>query len=334
MTTPFGKAFTARMSVARWADGSWSAHELTPVAPLDLHPAAHALHYGSSCFEGLKAHRGDDGVVRAFRLDAHLARLQTSTQSLSLPVPPIELARKMVLDLVRDSLDDVPAPPGSLYLRPTVIGTEPNIGAAAHPSSEALFFVLASPVGDYFAGGDRPLVLAVETEQPRTTPQFGMVKAGANYAMALNVTLAAREAASVDQVLFAPGGGVQETGASNVILVDGERLITPTRTTAFLHGITLDSLLQLAGDLGYAVEERPVEVGEVLDWARRPSSEIALSGTAAVLAGVGELVHEGSRLPVGSGEVGPNTRRLRQALTELHRGTAPDPRGWLTAVER
>lgn len=329
---PFGTRWVERMTITRWADGRWDAPALTEVAPISLHPAAHVLHYGSACFEGLKAHRGDDGRVRVFRLDAHAERLRRSAAALGLPVPPVELVRQMVVDVVRDSLDQVPAPPGSLYLRPTIIGTEANIGAAGHPAAEVTAFVLASPVGDYFTGGGRPLAVAIETERPRTTPHHGGVKAGANYVLALGVTLEAQERWGVDQVLFAPGGDVQETGASNVVLIDGDRLLTPARTPAFLSGVTLDSLLQLAPALGLKVEERPVEVADVLEVAGRPDGEIALAGTAAVLAGVGELVHEGERITVGTGAVGPRTTQLRQALADVQRAAAPDPSGWLLEI--
>ncbi|MET0275404.1 MAG: aminotransferase class IV, partial [Acidimicrobiia bacterium] len=155
-TAPFGTVFTDHMTVARWADGVWDVPKLGPVEPLPLHPATHALHYGSSCFEGLKAHRGVDGVVNIFRLDAHVRRLQQSADTLALPAPPEPMLRDMIIDVVRAGLADVPDAPGSLYLRPTLLGTEVNIGAAGHPSAEAILFVLASPVGDYFEGGMRP----------------------------------------------------------------------------------------------------------------------------------------------------------------------------------
>jgi branched-chain amino acid aminotransferase len=330
---PFGTVLVEQMSLARWSHGAWDAPKLGPLEPF-VHPAAHVLHYGSSCFEGLKAHRGADGVVRIFRLDRHAQRLQESAAVLLLPPPPTDLVREMVIDVVRASLPEVPVAPGSLYLRPTLIGTEQNIGAAAHPSAEAALFVLASPVGDYFAGGDRALALAVETARPRTTAAFGRVKTGANYAMALGPTRAAAAALGIDQLLFAPGGLVEETGASNVFLLDGERLITPALTDSFLHGVTRDSILTIAADLGYVVEERAVTVDELLAWASRPEGEVALSGTAAVIAGVGELVHGGRRLTVGTGAVGPTTARLRRTLAELHRGERPDDHGWLTPVPR
>lgn len=330
-TTAFGATFVDQMAVAEFSGGAWGTPRLDPVAPLALHPAAHVLHYGSACFEGLKAHRGVDGIVRVFRLDRHVARMQRSAEVLMLPVPPTELLTQMVTDTVRAGLDQVPEPPGSLYLRPTLIGVDPNIGSAARPSDDALLYVLASPVGDYFAGGLRALVVAV-SRQPRTTPQFGVVKTGANYAMALGVTRRANEELGADQVLFAPDGRVEETGASNFVLLDGERLVTPALTDAFLHGVTRDSLLRVAADLGYEVEERTVTIDDLVAWAGRPDAEAALSGTAAALSPVGQLVLDGERIDVGTGQVGPHAVRLRDALREVQTAARPDPAGWLTDV--
>ncbi len=333
-TAPFGSVFASTMAVADWAEGEWSAPKLGPVEPFAMHPATHVFHYGSACFEGLKAHRGHDGIVRIFRLDAHVRRMQRSAEILMLPSPPVNMLREMIIDVVRACCDEVPAAPGSLYLRPTLIGTVANIGAAAVPSATALLYVLASPVGDYFAGGVRPLKLMLETERPRTTPQFGMVKSGANYVMALGPTMRAKQELGADQVLFAPGGVIQETGAANFLMIDGERIITPALSEAFLHGVTRDSVLVLGADLGYEVEQHEaLMVDELLEWSRHDAAEAALSGTAAVLAAVGSLVVDGEEVAVGTGEVGRHTLRLRGALTDLHVGAADDPHGWLTPVD-
>ncbi len=332
-TAPFGTVFASTMAVAGWAQGAWEEPLLKPIEPFSMHPATHVFHYSSECFEGLKAHRGVDGVVRIFRLDAHVRRMQQSAEILMLPVPPTEMLRDMIFETVRANLDEVPAPPGSLYIRPTLIGTVPNIGAAAVPSSEAMLFVINSPVGDYFTGGIRPLKLSVETQTPRTTPQFGRVKSGANYVMALGPTMKAKRQLGIDQVLFAPGGQIQETGAANFMMLDSERIVTPGLTDAFLHGVTRDSILRLGSDMGYEVAEPEIlRVDELLDWAARPEAEAALSGTAAVLSGVGSIIKDGEEISIGTGEVGDNTMRLRQALTELHVGQRPDPYGWLTEV--
>jgi branched-chain amino acid aminotransferase len=326
----FGTVMASTMATCVVEGGRFGPVELAPLTPIELHPAAHVLHYGSACFEGLKAHRGPDGTVRLFRLDRHVARMRTSAQLLCLPVPDVDLLTTAIVEVVTANLHEVPPAPGALYLRPVLLGTEPNIGAAAAPSTDALLYILASPVGDYFRGEGAGLRLAVETELPRTTPQFGQAKTGANYAMALGVTRRARAEHDVDQVLFAPGGDVQETGAANFLLLDDRRVITKGLDGSFLHGVTRDSILTIARDLGYEVEERDLDVDELVAWAGH--GEAALAGTAAVLAGVGTLVHGGRELTIGDGMPGPNTRRLREALTAVQRGEAPDTHGWTRAV--
>jgi branched-chain amino acid aminotransferase len=326
----FGTVMAPTMATCRVVDGRFGPVVLGPLGPIVLHPAAHVLHYGSACFEGLKAHRGSDGTVRLFRLDRHVERMRTSATLLCLPVPDRELLAETIVEVVRANLDEVPAAPGALYLRPVLLGTEANVGAAAAPSAEALLYVLASPVGDYFRGEGAGLRLAIETDLPRTTPQFGQAKTGANYAMALGVTRRARAQHGADQVLFAPGGDVQETGAANFLLLDDRRVITKALDGSFLHGVTRDSILTLARDLGYEVEERDLDVEEVLAWATR--GEAALAGTAAVLAGVGTLVHDSEEVVLGDGTPGPNTRRLREALVAVQRGEAPDRHGWTQPV--
>ncbi len=323
--------FGENVTVAPFVDGQYSySGSAEPLATFAIHPGAHALHYASSVFEGMKAHRQVDGSVAIFRLDDHVRRLQNSTAQLCLPVPEFDVARQMIVDAVSANLDAVPDSPGSLYVRPVVFGTFANVGAAATPSQTGLFYVLNCPVGDYFAGGIRPLTVVVETESPRTTPQFGMVKSGANYAMVLKTTLEAKETHGADQILFAPGGTITETGASNFFLVDDERVITPALSSEFLHGVTRSSLVALANDLGYAVEERVLDVDELKTWAA--SGEAFLSGTAAIAAPVGTFIHGGETITLGDGQPGPNTLRLRQALVEMQIGKSEDIHGWRVTV--
>lgn len=325
---PFGTVFAPQMASAPFEAGEYSPWSMHEVENLSLHPGAHVLHYASACFEGLKAHRGIDGSARIFRVDAHAARLMQSARLLRLPPPSESLTTEMVEAVVKANADQIPDPPGSLYLRPTLIGTETNIGAAGSPPKSGLFYVLASPVGDYFSGGIRPLRIKIEEETRRSTAEFGMAKSGANYASALRTVVEARERFGADQVLFAPGGSAEETGASNFLLVDDESVVTPPLTAAYLHGVTRDSTLQLARRLGYRVEERPLSVEEILAW----EGEAALCGTAAVLAGIGTFIHKGEEIAVGTGEVGSNTLRLRQALVDIHTGKADDPFGWVRVV--
>jgi branched-chain amino acid aminotransferase len=327
---PFGSLLTDKMAVAEYRDGAWGEFDVRVTGPLEMHPAIHALHYGSSCFEGFKAYRHADGQVRIFRLDRHVARMQQSAQALVLPVPDGPQLTAMVRTLVDRCREDVPEPPGALYLRPLLFGTMENIGAAATPSTDALLIVLASPVWDYFAGGMKPLKILVDEKSQRCAPHLGVVKTGGNYAAAMGPTLAAKKQYGVDQVLFCPGGEVQETGAANFLLIRKGQVLTRSLDSTFLHGVTRDSLLTLARDMGYQVEERVFGVPEMLEWAR--TGEAALSGTAAVLAGVGTLVHEGVAYKVGDGDVGPETRRLRAALVAIQGGQAADRYGWLTTA--
>lgn len=327
--TAFGTQFGSTMASCRWDADGFATPELGPVEPIPMHPAAHVLHYASTCFEGLKAHKGTDGVVRIFRGARHVERMRQSAASLRLPVPDTDLLHGMIRDVVAKNLGEVPDAPGALYLRPLLFGTQPHIGAAASPPAEGWLLVLPSPVGDYFAGGLRPLTLLLETETPRTTPHFGMVKSGANYVQALPITLDAKAQHGVDQILFAPGGEVQETGAANFLLISDDRVVTAALDTSFLHGVTRDSILTLARDLGYEVEERTVTVDDLRTW----EGEAALSGTAAVLAPVGRLVSaDGGEVVFNGGEVGENTIKLRDALLAVQRGESEDTHGWTEAI--
>jgi len=326
----FGTVFCDHFVTAQFKDGAWQDPAIEPLAPLALHPAAHVFHYSSTCFEGFKAYRWDDGKARIFRPRDHIARMQKSATSLRLPVPDADLLAGMVANIVVRNIDEIPAPPSSLYVRPTLIGTLPNIGAAAAPSTEATLFVLNSPVGDYFEGGARPLKLLVDDQRARSTEQLGSTKTGGNYAAALGPTLDAKEKYGVDQVLFCPNGDVQETGAANFLLIGDDEVITKPLDTSFLHGITRDSILKLAADLGYKVSERNFTVDELLRAVQ--SYEAALSGTAACLSPVGCLVYNGEEIAVVDGNPGPNVEKLRSALQSIQYGNAPDSRNWLAVV--
>lgn len=330
-TEPFGTLFGDQITVARGGpDGYVYSGSAEPIADFSLHPGTHVLHYGSACFEGLKAHRQADASVAIFRLDDHVARFVNSISLLRLPVPDPATVRQMIYDAAAANAHLTPAQPGSLYLRPTIVGADHNIGAAAAPSQTALMYILTSPVGDYFAGGIRPLSLLVETKTPRTTPQFGSIKSGANYVMALGPTLEAKAAHGVDQVLFATDGDATETGAANFFMIDDDTVITRNLDDSFLHGITRASIIQMASDLGYRIEERSIPSSEILE--RTATTEMFLTGTAAVIAPVGSLVHEGDTLVVRDGQPGQNTLRLREALVAVQSGTAADPHSWRTPV--
>jgi branched-chain amino acid aminotransferase len=326
----FGTVLVDHMSIAHYKDGRWSEAQLLPTGPIPMNPAAHVLHYASTCFEGFKAYRRADGGVHVFRMDKHIERMRQSARLLQLPEPDSAQLAQMVVDVIDRNRDQVPDAPGALYLRPLLFGTLPNIGAASIPSSEATLVVLASPVWDYFSGGMKPLRIFVEDQANRTAAHLGVVKTGGNYAAAMGPTLAARKAYNVDQVLFCPDGSVQETGAANFLLIRDKHIVTRSLDSTFLHGVTRDSLLTMARDMGFKVEERVFDVAEMFDWVK--TGEAALSGTAAVLAGIGTLVHRNGEHKVGSGEIGPVTQKLRAALVAIQNGQAEDRYGWTLKV--
>jgi branched-chain amino acid aminotransferase len=327
----FGSILASTMAVASWRDGKWSAHELRKYGPIELSPAIHGLHYGSTCFEGFKAYRWADGSINIFRMDRHVERLRRSALGLVLPQPDAAQVKAMITAVVDRVRDEVPDAPGALYLRPMLFGTGAGIGGATSPATEAMLIVLASPVWDYFTKGPKPLRIYVEERATRTASQMGMIKTGGNYAAALGPTIAARQQHQADQVVFCPHNEVQETGAANFLLIREGKILTRSLDTTFLHGVTRDSILTIAPDLGFTVEERVFTIDEMLEWVK--DGEAALSGTAAVLAGVGTLVCQGGReYQVGTGDVGPQTKRLRAALVAMQHGEVPTPAGWITRV--
>lgn len=321
-----------QMALAKYENHAWSASSIVPSDKIELHPGAHVLHYSSTCFEGLKAFKHEDGSINIFRMDANIKRLAQSTELLYLPAIDKTQLGDMIKQIVALYANDVPAAPGSMYIRPTHIGTEASIGKAAVSSETSMLYVLISPVGDYFAGGVKPLRLLLEDNGMRCAPHMGMIKSGGNYASALGPIARARKNHNADQVLFCPNGDVQETGAANFILIDGNEIITKALDSSFLHGITRDSILTIARDMGMKVSERNFTVDELIERAQKPGTEAALSGTAAVLTPVGTLIHNGQEIRVGSGDAGATTMKLRQALNDIQWGKAEDKFGWLQKV--
>ena len=181
----FGTVIAPTMTLARFQNGQWGRFEARPCEPIELHPAAHVLHYSSTCFEGFKAYRWADGSVNVFRMDRHIERMRQSARALVLPEPDARQLEEMIRTTIDRNRDVVPEAPGALYMRPILFGTTPNIGAAGAAATEANLIVLASPVWDYFAGGMKPLRIYIEDVNARTATQTGMVKTGGNYAAAL-----------------------------------------------------------------------------------------------------------------------------------------------------
>lgn len=326
--TVFGSVFAPEMPIAYYQNGQWQATQWQSSDALTLHPAAHVLHYGSEVFEGMKAFRHEDNSVHIFQLDAGVERMRASAQALYLPVPEKEQLRNMIYSAVQRAQEYVPDSRGALYIRPNLIGISANIGSATTPSEEAALYVLLSPVGDYLKQGATLRVL-IETDKLRCAPHMGSIKSGGNYASALHWTQQALKTHQAQQVLFAPKDDIQETGASNFILIDGNTLITKSLTSEFLHGITRKTVLTIAADKGYTIEERPFTVTELVERIKS-GAEAILTGTAAVISPISSFILAGEEIKVQSNE---QALRIRGWVTDIQYGRSADTHGWLTKID-
>jgi len=331
MAGEFGTQFMPQMTISEYKDG-WSQSQTVDSDKISLHPGAHVYHYASTCFEGLKAFKHKDGSVNVFRMDKNIERFRQSSELLYLPALDLELTEQMIRSIVGQYRAEVPEPPASMYIRPTHIGTEAAIGKAADPSDTSLLYILLSPVGDYFSGGEASLRILLDDVGVRCGPDHGMVKGGGNYASALKHIMRAKQEYNAQQVLFCPDGDIQETGAANFILVDDDTVVTKALDDSFLHGVTRESILSLASERGLKVEERDFGVEELLERCARPGTEAGLSGTAAVLAAVTTFIYKGKEYQVGSGQPGPQIRNMRAELNAIQWGDAEDKHQWLKAI--
>lgn len=332
----FGTAFTDHMVTATWGpDTGWHDAGLRPYAPLSLDPAAAVLHYAQAIFEGLKAYRHADGSVWSFRPEANAARFASGAERLALPEVPVASFVEAVDLLVRTDAAWVPSgAEASLYVRPFMFASESFLGV--RPAKEVTFCVIASPAGAYFSSGLKPVSIWLSSEYTRAAPGgTGAVKCAGNYAASL---IAQQEAIAhgCDQVCFLDAverRWVEELGGMNVYFVraDGS-IVTPELTGTILEGITRDSIITLAGDLGYKVEERRVSIDEWRDdVASGDITEVFACGTAAVVTPLGRLAWDDGELPMGD-EPGPVTQQIRQALLDVQCGRADDTHGWMHRI--
>ncbi len=331
----FGTVFTDHMFRADWTvEGGWGNARIEPYGPLALDPAAAVLHYSQTAFEGSKAFRAADGAIRLFRPRDHARRMTRTARRLCMPEPGEELMVEAELAVVREDAGWVPAEPGaSLYLRPLLFATEAFLGV--RPARAYTLLVIACPVGGYFTVGARPLRLWVERAYSRAAPGgLGAAKAGANYVASL---LAAEEAKArgFDQVLWTDAAThryLEEVGTMNLFARIGDVVVTPPLGDTLLAGITRDSVLALLRDEGARVEERPLALEELqAAHAKGTLAEVFGSGTAAVVAPVGELAFDGGSIPIPVSPGGV-AERLGRAIREIQRGEREDRHHWMVAV--
>lgn len=334
----FGKYFSDNIVRAVWTkDQGWHQAELIGQDASAGGLAINALHYGQSIFEGLKAYRHPDGAIYTFRPEANAARFQRSAYRLALPPVPTDLFIGAIEVLVKQDQDWVSEDPEkSFYLRPLEFGSENALGVK--PSDHVTFVLMGSPVGAYFPNGVKPVKVWISDDFVRAAPGgTGEAKCAGNYAASL---LAQSEAATqgCDQVVWIDAKErkyIEEMGGMNIFFVYGTgkdaRIVTPKLTGTLLPGVTRDSLLVLAKDLGFDVSEVQISVDEWREGCESGAiTEAFACGTAAVITPVGSVDSKNSGTwTVGDGEPGDITMKLRQALVDIQTGRAEDKHNWL-----
>ncbi|MFH1842659.1 MAG: branched-chain amino acid aminotransferase [bacterium] len=331
----FGLVFTPHMFKMEYANGEWHDPRIEPFADLILHPAAKVLHYGQEIFEGMKGYRnGQDGTVHMFRPDKNIRRFNVSCERMCMPPVDPDLFMEALDRLIDLDRDWVPESPEAIYIRPTMIATQPALGVAS--SNSYLFFVILSPVGSYFARGISPLRLRVEEKFVRSAPGgTGFAKTGGNYAAAL-LPIKQAQNDGFDQIVWLDArtmSKIEEMGAMNIAFVYEDKIISAPTGDTILDGVTRDSISILCRDFGYNwVEEHPDVARVCADADNGKLKEALACGTAAVVTPIGVMAYGGKDHTVTDGTEQPITRKLREAICGIHTGNSGLHPEWIHVV--
>lgn len=333
----FGQHFSDHMFLMRHEpDKGWHEPRIEPYRPLDLDPAAMALHYGQAVFEGLKAYRGKDDGVYLFRYMRNLERLNRSCDRLEIPTFPVDVVAEGLKKLVLLDGEWIPRSKGtSMYVRPTVVAVDPFLGV--RPSGTYLFYIIVGPVGAYYPEGFNPVRIWVSEEYVRAVRGgVGEAKCAGNYAGSLKAQAMAQKA-GYTQVLWLDAlerRYVEEVGTMNMFFVLGDEVVTSPLTGSILPGITRESVIHLCREWGLKVEERMLSIDEVVEGAGSGRlSEAFGSGTAAIISPVGWISYRGREHEVAGGKVGELSLRLYNTILDMQYGETPAPEGWVERID-
>ncbi|MFW9853678.1 MAG: branched-chain amino acid aminotransferase [Candidatus Thorarchaeota archaeon] len=332
----FGRVFTDRMFYMKYENERWITPEIRKYGPIALDPSAICLHYGQTIFEGQKAYRTPDGHINLFRPDKNVKRFNNSARRMMMPEVEPDTYLEGLKELIRLEKDWAPKKIGSsLYIRPTMIGTERGLGV--RPSNEYIFYIILSPSGAYFPEGFAPIKIFVSEHYIRAAPGgTGTAKTGGNYAASLLVgDEATRKGYS--QVLWLDAihkEYVEEVGAMNIFFVYEDVIYTaPLSSGTVLPGVTRESTIQLARDLGYTVQEEALSIKTITEGTLDGRiTEVFGSGTAASIAPVGCLHYSGKDFIVNDMQVGPIAKQLHDKVIGIQYGLIDDPYGWIVRV--
>ncbi|HVE71353.1 MAG TPA: branched-chain amino acid aminotransferase [Thermoanaerobaculia bacterium] len=335
----FGRTCTPNFFVAEYRKGQWQEARIEALHAFSLHPATNVFHYAQAIFEGLKAYRHPDDRIALFRPEMNASRFNNSAERMGMPMVSEQLFLEACHKLVDVDRNFVPQPPGTIYIRPTMIGSEACLGVRS--SNEFIFFVITLPSGGYFKdvpSGTGTVRVFVEQATVRAAlGGTGAVKAAANYAVTLKTITDAKEK-GCSQVLYLDANRhqrVEEMGGMNVFFVRNGELITPTLNGTILPGVTRDSLLVLGNALGIPSREQDIDIDTVVEEVQSGViTEAIACGTAATVIGISELVFgDGRAFKVGNGGLGLVTKRLFDEIQAIQFGIVQDRFGWMSPVE-
>ncbi len=332
----FGRIFSDHMFSMVYEDGRWQRPEILPYGPIPMLPSALSLHYGQAVFEGLKAFRGGDDVVRIFRPDMNAKRLLVSCERLCIPPIEPDVFYAAVESTVRIDHAWIPRARGqALYIRPIVFGTESHL--EVRPSETFRFVVMTAPVRKYFKDDIDSIQLKAEETYTRAAPGgMGYAKTAGNYAASLYPGEMGRREGYA-QVLWLDGAEhryVEEVGAMNIFFKFKDTVVTPGLHGTILPGVTRDSVIALLKDKGIAFEERLVDIDEVVSGIHTGElEEIFGAGTAAVISPVGTIAYKGETHTMRINGAGPLTRELYDTITGIQLGDVEDKFGWTRIVD-
>ena len=332
----FGRLFTDHMFLMDYYQGEgWVDPRIVPYGDFQMDPASMVFHYGQAIFEGTKCYRRADGGLQLFRPADNLARMTRSAERMCMPALDEETALEGLKKLIEVDADWVPHQDGtSLYIRPTMIAMDPQLGV--HAAHHYLFFIICSPVGSYYKDGLKPVGIYVEDSYVRAVRGgTGFTKCAGNYAGSILAGDLA-EKKGYSQVLWLDGVEqkyVEEVGAMNMMFAYGNKIVTPMLNGSILPGITRDSILKLAAQMGYEVVEDRLAIADIFEDAKSGKlTEAFGTGTAAVISPVGELCWKDEKLVIGGGEIGPVARKLYDTLTGIQYGRVADENNWVTKL--
>ena len=324
----FGKYVADHMLVCDYGNGRWKTPQVVPYANLSLSPTTLALHYGQTVFEGLKAFTMEDGRINIFRMDKHYERFLKSLNRMCMPPVSKEIFTEGLMRLIETDRGWVPTAKGSaLYIRPFMYASEGKFGVKI--SDEYRFIIFTGPVPSLFVN---PIKVKVETEYIRAAKGgTGFAKCGGNYGGAFYPTKLAKEQ-GYDQVLWTGGKDnayIEESGMMNALFVINNTLITPALSDSILDGVTRDSLLTLANDLGYATEERPVSIAELEEGLAKGTLKEAFgAGTAAVVAPIQTIHINGVDYTLPAYSKDSLHNKLKDQLELIRTGSVADVHEW------